>query len=233
MESRKDAASTSSNANGSGNISLYIFGSNAFNNHILADFLHEHTGIPCRHLGNSGISDALGRFPEKTSVVLIDHNCLRQLNAEESACLVKAAQAPNFRLIVFQVNPERKDEFGLFRKGVWGIFYSNQSISLYPKAIRSILEGELWYPRRILEQIFLEQDFPKFSHNKAWYMLTARQKQILQLLAAGHSNSEIADKLCLSPHTVKTHIYHIYKKLGVGDRLEACAKISEFRPQAG
>ncbi|MCF8034335.1 MAG: LuxR C-terminal-related transcriptional regulator [Desulfarculaceae bacterium] len=53
--------------------------------------------------------------------------------------------------------------------------------------------------------------------------LTSRQRQVLSLLAQGFSNPEIARVLGLSPHTIKTHVTHIFEKLGVEDRVTAAA----------
>jgi ATP/maltotriose-dependent transcriptional regulator MalT len=53
--------------------------------------------------------------------------------------------------------------------------------------------------------------------------LTARERQVLQLAAAGQSTRGVADRLFLSPGTVKTHFQHIYAKLGVSDRAAAVA----------
>ena len=51
--------------------------------------------------------------------------------------------------------------------------------------------------------------------------LTDREREILACAAAGRSNKEIADQLCVSLDTVKTHLHHIYRKLGVNGRVEA------------
>jgi len=51
--------------------------------------------------------------------------------------------------------------------------------------------------------------------------LTDREREILECAAAGRSNKEIADQLCVSVDTVKTHLHHIYQKLSVGGRVEA------------
>ncbi len=51
--------------------------------------------------------------------------------------------------------------------------------------------------------------------------LTERQIQILALVAVGATNDEIADKLCISPHTVKTHLYRIFKNINVPNRVQA------------
>ena len=51
--------------------------------------------------------------------------------------------------------------------------------------------------------------------------LTNREKEVLQLVAAGRTNNEISEKLFISPHTVKSHVIHIFNKLGVNDRTQA------------
>jgi len=51
--------------------------------------------------------------------------------------------------------------------------------------------------------------------------LTPREMEILAMVAAGAKNEAIADKLCISPHTVKTHVYNIFKKIDVPNRLQA------------
>src|SRR5687767_10597492 len=54
--------------------------------------------------------------------------------------------------------------------------------------------------------------------------LTAREIEVLQLLAFGHTNKDIAERLYISPDTVKTHLEHIFEKLGASDRTAAVAE---------
>jgi LuxR family maltose regulon positive regulatory protein len=58
--------------------------------------------------------------------------------------------------------------------------------------------------------------------------LTDREQEILDLLAAGLTNREIADTLAISPETVKKHTGSIYGKLGVSNRTEAAARAREL-----
>jgi DNA-binding NarL/FixJ family response regulator len=51
--------------------------------------------------------------------------------------------------------------------------------------------------------------------------LTARELEVLRLIAAGHTNSEIGDQLFISPTTVARHITNIYTKLGIHSRMKA------------
>jgi DNA-binding NarL/FixJ family response regulator len=51
--------------------------------------------------------------------------------------------------------------------------------------------------------------------------LTHREVEVLQQLAAGSTNKEIAQELCISEHTVKSHVIHVFNKIGVNDRTQA------------
>ncbi len=57
--------------------------------------------------------------------------------------------------------------------------------------------------------------------------LTGREIEVLTLLVHGDSNQEIAEKLCITDHTVKAHLTHIYKKLGVTNRTAAAIKAKD------
>ncbi len=59
--------------------------------------------------------------------------------------------------------------------------------------------------------------------------ISKREHEVLELLAAGHSNQEIADKLFLSLNTVKTHTSNLFSKLGVNRRTQAIRKAKELR----
>jgi DNA-binding NarL/FixJ family response regulator len=52
-------------------------------------------------------------------------------------------------------------------------------------------------------------------------LLTEREREILACAASGRGNKDIADQLCVSADTVKTHLHHVYRKLGVTGRVEA------------
>jgi DNA-binding CsgD family transcriptional regulator len=59
--------------------------------------------------------------------------------------------------------------------------------------------------------------------------LTAREREILQTVADGATNREIAAQLWISPHTVRTHLQHIFEKLDVRTRTEAAAVLRNSR----
>jgi LuxR family transcriptional regulator, maltose regulon positive regulatory protein len=58
--------------------------------------------------------------------------------------------------------------------------------------------------------------------------ISTREQEVLQLLGAGLSNHAIAEKFCISDHTVRTHLVNIYRKLGVKNRTQAMARAQEL-----
>ena len=106
------------------------------------------------------------------------------------------------------------------QRGADGLFYSDDSIELLTKGVTTLLGGGMWYPRHTLERFISEQ---RLSEHKAsdHHILTTREKQILRLVAAGASNAEIARTLYISLSTVKSHLYRIYDKIDVPNRIQA------------
>ena len=104
--------------------------------------------------------------------------------------------------------------------GVRGFFYDHDSLPQFLQGVRVILSGELWLSRKIMTKCILgNKDLDNTV--KTYGSLTKRESEILAHLAVGATNQEISDKLCISPHTVKTHLYNIYKKINVPNRLQA------------
>lgn len=88
------------------------------------------------------------------------------------------------------------------------------------KAIRTVYKGE-----SLIQPVVASKVLDKFAElarqTQAPDALTDREIEVLQLIAKGAANKEIADALCISSSTVKTHIASIFQKLGANDRTEA------------
>jgi len=107
-------------------------------------------------------------------------------------------------------------------KGVHGIFYNNDPLRLIAKGICAVLRGDLWYSREALTKCLMGRKSSADSLiHAAMYGLTFREKEILACIASGYTGKAIAEELSISVHTVKTHIYNLYKKINVHNRLQA------------
>ena len=102
-----------------------------------------------------------------------------------------------------------------------GLFYTDSEHDQLIRGLKTLLEGDYWVPRRLLHH-FLDRNRKAPSTTQAESIkLTRREREILTLIKAGATNADIAETLSVSEHTIKSHLYKVYKKIGVRNRLEA------------
>lgn len=106
---------------------------------------------------------------------------------------------------------------------VKGFFTSGASQDHLAKGIHALLSGENWFPRRILDDWINRQrdSMSPPSLPSELPDLTLRERQILQLINRASTNAQIAYALSISEHTVKTHLYNIFRKISVRNRTQA------------
>lgn len=109
-----------------------------------------------------------------------------------------------------------------------GLFYRHDPLERLIEGLRKILVGELWLSRHLLSHLLSHYRQEKGVPQHPNIILTNREQQILQKLMTGASNMEIADSLFLSEHTVKTHLYNVFKKLNVKNRTQAVTWAKEY-----
>ncbi len=108
------------------------------------------------------------------------------------------------------------------KAGATGYMLKNTSSDDLVHAIQTVYEGKaLLHPDATAQ---LLKEFVTLADNKAKdYGLSSREMEVLQLLSEGNTNKEIAKALWISEQTVKTHVAHIFDKLGTSDRTETVA----------
>ncbi|RKR07263.1 LuxR family transcriptional regulator of csgAB operon [Kushneria sinocarnis] len=104
-----------------------------------------------------------------------------------------------------------------------GVFYRNDPLSLISKGIVRMLEGEMWLSRPLMERLLTAYWYRQYEEGTSTPLasLTPREREILGMLDSGASNQDIADRLMISEHTVKSHLYHVFRKLKVRNRTQA------------
>ena len=123
---------------------------------------------------------------------------------------------------LFNVEHASEHEQLLEWPSVYGIFYRDTDQEQLIRGLERLLDGDYWVPRKLLHH-YLDKNrrAPAESLKTLDIKLTKREKQILRLIKDGATNASISGELDLSEHTVKSHLYNVYKKIGVKNRLEA------------
>ena len=144
---------------------------------------------------------------------------VKQVLAEIKAYTKK--KEPGNRIVLFNVSKDMAFEEKFVSKGIQGFFYVHDPLDIFFKGIGAVLDGKLWLSRDVMTRFILEGTNKDKSLKKASDNLTERQIEILAMVSVGATNEEISDKLCISPHTVKTHLYKIFRKINVPNRVQA------------
>jgi DNA-binding NarL/FixJ family response regulator len=129
--------------------------------------------------------------------------------------------APNVPVIVFTGMADDDLLLKLVALPVSGFVAKTETPAVVMAAIELVLAGGRHLPVRIAELALRRSGYNPIGNGAR---ITARQHQVLQLLAAGRSNKEIAIALALSPATVKTHVAQSMAAVGAANRAEAAAR---------
>jgi LuxR family transcriptional regulator of csgAB operon len=201
---------------------IYVIGPQKAQNELMASYLEQETGSRCVVVKDfRGVQVANDSDGRSRGLALWD--CFGR---EKEACLsildtdAESVAAQHY-VALFNLTPSSGVEGEAVALGVRGFFYLNESLKKFKHGVYAIFNGEVWAPRKIMSEFIIERKQGKRSQGRYDYFLTTREIEILQKVAGGYSNSRIAEDLCISPHTVKTHLYNAYKKIKAPGRLQA------------
>ncbi len=106
----------------------------------------------------------------------------------------------------------------LLEFGCAGVVAKDITVKELTRAMDAMIRGEFWFPRIVMSDI-LRRVLPKFEAHR----LTPREKEVLIMIADGHSNDAIAKALFISRETVRWHQRSLYSKVGTSDRRQLAA----------
>ena len=168
--------------------------------------------------GVEAVAEARRLAPD---VVLMDVRMPRVDGIEATRQIGAMPEPP--RVLVLTTFDLDEYVFAALRAGASGFLLKDAPEAQLLAAIRVVADGgSLFAPavtRRLIERFasLAEPSAPP----AAVETLTAREVEVLRLLARGRTNAEIAAELVVSEHTVKTHVAHVLSKLGLRDRIQA------------
>lgn len=156
--------------------------------------------------GLEAIATTLEHHPD---VIIMDLRMPGQNGVEAIRILKKERNKAN--ILVYSSFANGEEIYSAFQAGADGFVVKDMELEQLLDAIRTVAKGERYIPPEISTRMVF-----RFTSK-----LTSREVTILEFVANGYSNKEIADKLQLVEGTIKVHLSNVFKKLKVNDRTQA------------
>lgn len=206
-------------------ISLVLIDDNRLLREGLATMIHTQPGF--RVLAASAdVDEALQRVREfKPDIVLLDFG----LEDHDSLSLTAMVhdEVPTARVIVMGLVAVQEDIANYVRAGASGFIMKDASFEEFFTTIRAVAGGEEILPPALTNTLFSQIVRNVSARSQAQALeavrLTNREHQVIGLLGEGLSNKEIATRLHIAVHTVKSHVHNVLEKLALRSRLEVVA----------
>jgi len=204
---------------------LWLLGQKNIQNSLLLGFMQQQLNFDCQ---------ILDPYSEGDNHRLRDEHliCIDGTGLKYDRCLQILEQLPvNNKAIIINLEEGSQFEQLVQWPNVSGFFYKTSSHNQISQGVTSIAKGELWFSRKLLSRFMSTNRRTPTKTPSSAFTLTKREKQILHLSASGAKNSEIAEALNVSTHTVKTHMYNLFKKIDVSNRIQAINWAKQHLPE--
>ncbi len=179
--------------------------------------------------GESGLDVQKARHVD-ADVVLVDLG-LRNQDSLHAVETVKRA-SPDARVIVMDLLPVQEDVVEFVKAGVSGFILKDATLDDFVRTINAVAEGTTVLPPALAGTLFsqISQRVVKRGQAVAAVRMTQREREIISLITEGLSNKEIARRLHIAMHTVKSHVHNVLEKLALHTRLEIAAYAHSGKP---
>jgi DNA-binding NarL/FixJ family response regulator len=138
---------------------------------------------------------------------------------------------PDIKLIVMGLLPAHDDFVDFIKAGVKGFILKDATIEVFVATIMAVADGASVLPPPMTGTLFSHVAAQARARGKRGAMaavrMTAREREVIASIADGMGNKEIADRLHIATHTVKSHVHNILEKLALHTRLEVAAYAHE------
>jgi DNA-binding NarL/FixJ family response regulator len=176
---------------------------------------------------DDGIGAVTAAHRTQPDVVMMDLN-LRGLDGIQATRRIVAA-SPHIAVLVLTMFDDDASVFAAMRAGARGYLLKGQDQAEIVRAVTAVAEGEAIFGPSVAARIieFFAAARPAATAEHVFPELTAREHEVLDLIAAGRNNADITAALVLSPKTVRNHVSNIFAKLHVADRSAAIVRARE------
>ncbi|CAM4187791.1 LuxR C-terminal-related transcriptional regulator [Shewanella aquimarina] len=148
------------------------------------------------------------------SLVVID---LATIDVQRAYQVQKQIEKRHSARVVFLHYPKQIDARFLISPITAAVFYGDASLEQIGKALANVLRGQTVIPHTLVSASADQEQLDGADN------LTIREREVLQALLTGSTNVDIANQLFVSESTIKTHLYRVFRKIGVSSRGQAIA----------
>jgi DNA-binding NarL/FixJ family response regulator len=206
-------------------ISLVLIDDNRLLREGIAALIHTQPGFKVL-AASADVDEALAKAREaKPDVVLLDFGLADHDSLSLTATVHR--EVPEARVIVMGLLPLQEDVADYVRAGASGFIMKDASFEDFFSTIRAVARGAEVLPPALTNSLFTQIAQNAVGSGKARVLdavsLTNRERQVIDLLGEGLSNKEIATRLHIAVHTVKSHVHNVLEKLALRSRLEVAA----------
>lgn len=195
----------------------------------LARLLEEHNNLKVVGQAVNG-QDAIEKAEKLRPDVIIMDIAMPRMNGIEAAKRIRKL-LPETKIVILSMYSHEHYIHELLECGVSGYLLKDSGGQDIIKAIRAALKNETFLSPSISKKVVDSYLSPTKNSSKAelYKQLSNREREVFQLIAEGHSTREIADMLCVSISTIKSHKAKIMEKLGI----KSSIKLVHFAIQLG
>lgn len=190
----------------------------------LAEVIGERCGAACGVRCELRLCVSAVSVANHPSVILVDSLYLDPHSTLDQLEQLPSPLGSHVTIGFFNVPKHLGIEARAIALGVRGLFSIDGDLDFFVRGVIGMLKGEVWVPREILARAVIsasQSTNGNHYNSRAAELLTRREREILSLIITGASNDEIATKLNISTNTVRTHVYNLYHKIHVPNRMQA------------
>ena len=171
------------------------------------------------------VQDGLAAARSRPDIVLLD---LRMPQGGGLALIdAIAAEKLDTKTVVLTAAISDDEVSQALQKGAAGLVLKESSPDQLLECVRRVHAGERWLDPEALNRVTPES--PARPPDDRAASLTAREREVVRMIAAGLRNRDIGERLSISENTVKVHLHNIYEKLGVEGRMELLLLAQELK----
>jgi DNA-binding NarL/FixJ family response regulator len=173
----------------------------------------------------TGIEAVEGTATTRPDVVLMDLRMPEMSGIEATRQILE--RRPETRILILTMSEDEDSLFAAMRAGAHGYIPKDADSEELLRAIRAAALGEVIFGASMATRLMSFFASPRSTAEDAFPELTEREAEVLELIAQGRSNPEIARRLDIADKTVRNHVATVFAKLRVADRAQAIVRARE------